>query len=157
MPIMRFPRGQRSATLCAIALFSVGGIGIAGCSDDDPASPAREFGTYALARVNDQSLPFTATTEVGTMVVQSATLTLTAAASGNPTYTATVQGTANGAPGTLLTDAGTYVASGGTLTFTSTVAPGVVYPGVVAGNVVTITVPGLVLQTTGTFSLRFEK
>src|SRR5688500_18189694 len=120
MPIMRFPRGHRSATLCAIALFSVGTIGVAGCSDDDPASPAREFGTYTRVRANAQSLPFATTTLAGNMVVQSATLLLTPATSGNPTYAASVQGTANGVQGTLLTDAGTYAVSGGTLTFTST-------------------------------------
>ena len=154
MDTTRFPSLPRALALCAALMLAAA---VTACSEDDPVSGTREFGTYALVRVNDQALPFSITTVEGNVVVQSALLTLTQASSGNPSYVATVSGTRAGTQGVILSDAGRYTVSGSTLTFSSTTVPGLVYPASRSGNTVTVTVPGIAVGAAGTISLRFER
>ena len=82
---------SRSIVLTAVLLLS------AACgSDSDSTSPTTtEAGAYTLVSVNGQTPPVTMTnTAIGTVVIQSGTLTLTP---GTPSkYTAAVGGTASG-------------------------------------------------------------
>jgi hypothetical protein len=156
MPTISFARGHRAAWLRFAALLLVAGMGPLACSDD-PSGPSREFGTYTLVRVNNQTLPFAITTASGNMVVQTGSLVLSDAPSGNPLYSATVNGTDDGVAGIILVDGGQYTINGTTLTFTSSLAQGVVYPGTATGNAVTITIPGAVIGAAGTLVLRLEK
>jgi hypothetical protein len=145
-----------------VAPLFCAGVLAAGCSDDDPptgTTTTNEYGRYTLAGVNNQSLPYTVSSSIaGTMVVRSATLDLTASASGNPTYVANIAGTLNGQSQTILSDMGTYARSGGTLTFSSTTIPGATYVGSVGtGNALAVNVPGLAFGTSGTLVLAFTK
>lgn len=148
---------RRSTRLAAAALLLGSIMGTAACSDRDPVTVIREFGTYALVRMNNQTLPYTIQTSAGTMVVQSASLTLAESSTGTLTYAATVNGTKDGVQGVLLSDAGTYAVSGTTLTFSSSAVPGLIYPGSRSGDMVTVSVPGLAVGASGTISLAFEK
>ena len=148
--------GRRAPRRLAVALLMMLALTAGACSDD-PTGNDREFGAYTLISVNNQNLPFAVTTTEGNLVVEAANLTLASAATGNPTYAATVNGTDDGEFRMLLTDGGTYTRTGTTVTFASLLVPGLTYPGVVSGNTVTITIPGLTIGATGTFALRFQK
>ncbi len=155
--MMSFDVSQRwartvSRSFAALLVATV----VLACSDD-PSSPRSEFGTYGLVRVNDQALPFSITTAEGNMVVQGATLTLAAAPSGNPSYSASVGGTDDGVQGILLVDVGRYTLSGSTLTFSSSAVPGLVYPGTRASDAVIVSVPGAAIGAAGTITMRFER
>ena len=144
--------GRVVAFLLAVALP------VSGCSEDPTSGNRPEFGAYTLLQVNNQNLPFALTTNEGDLVVQAASLTLAASPSDGPsTYAATVNGTKNGEFMVLLTDGGTYTRTGATITFSSLLVPGLTYPGAVSGNVVTVTIPGVTIGTTGSFALRFQK
>jgi hypothetical protein len=139
-----------------LTILAVGGCG-------DSTSPVNsEFGHYTLATVNGQSLPFTMTGTVrGTIVVQNATIDLSAgttASGGKPQYLAGITGTANAAgPQQILTDNGTYALTGATLTFSSNLAPGVQYVGALNNNELTLTLPGVLFGTSGTFVLLLRR
>jgi hypothetical protein len=96
--------------------------------------------------VNGQTLPVTITgTSLGTVVIQSATVTLNAG--GTPSYTASISGTVNGAgPSAFLSDAGTYSRSGSSLTFNSGSAP-LPYTGTYDSSTgqITVALPGIVI------------
>jgi len=95
-------------------------------------------------------------TALGTVVVQSGTLTLTP---GSPSrYTAVIGGTANGqASPALVGDNGTYTVAGANVSFTSGVLAGLTYVGVVSGNSISVAVPAFVIGTTGTLTLVLQK
>ena len=147
-------RSRRPRALLRALTLSVLAAALVACSDD-PSSSRSPFGTYTLVRVNDQPLPFAITTAEGNMVVQSASLTLSPGLADNPTYSASISGTDDGVAGVLLVDLGQYAVTGSTITFTS--ASGLVYPGTLASDVVTVSVPGAALETSGTITMRFER
>jgi hypothetical protein len=133
----------------------------AACGGDKATSPTNEFGRYTLATVNGNPLPFTLTgTARGTIIIQSATMDLsaaTSASSGKPVYLAGVSGTANGQAQQLVGDNGTYTLTGTSVTFTSSILPTVQYAGVISGNTLTLTVPGLLFGTSGTIVLVLQR
>jgi hypothetical protein len=151
-------RSRPFALLLLAALTSFA----AACGDDNKAtSPTNEFGSYTLRTVNGQSLPFTLTgTSRGTVVVQSGSINLstaTSTSSGKPVYLAGVSGTANGQAQQLVTDNGTYTLTGTSVTFSSSVIPTVQYAGVISGNTLTLTLPGLLFGTSGTIVLAMQR
>ena len=144
---------RRGATL--IALMGAVGLSTISCGGSTTDNTAQsEVGTYTLVTVNGQALPYTVNnTSLGTAVIQSATLNLSA-----PAYTATVNGTVNGgATQRILADGGTYSRTGSTLTFSSTSAPGLVYAGAFSGSTLTVSIPGVAVGTTGTLQLGMQK
>ena len=150
-------RLRPSALMLLVALTSLA----AACGSDKTTSPTNEFGHYTLLTVNGQNLPFTLTgTARGTVVIQSASIDLsgaTSASSGKPVYLAGVSGTASGQAQQLLADNGTYTLTGTSVTFTSAIVPTVQYAGVINGNQLTLTLPGLLFGTTGTIALVLKR
>ena len=145
--------GTRVASLLLAALALTG----AGCGSDSTSPTSSEAGTYTLVSVNGQAKPVTfMNTALGTVVVQSGTLTLTP---GSPSrYTAVIGGTANGqASPALVGDNGTYTVAGANVSFTSGVLAGLTYVGVVSGNSISVAVPAFVIGTTGTLTLVLQK
>ena len=141
-----------------IACLCLGAAMLGGCSDDPASAGGTETGAYLLAQVNSQDLPFSLTTNQGAVVMEAGSLTLPAAPSAGATYAAVLSGTVNGEYLTLFDDFGTYTRSGSRITFQSTLVPGaLLYHGTLRGNFITVTIPGLVVGTTGTFDLRFQK
>ena len=157
MSMTTFSRLRPSALMLLVAFTSFA----AACGGDKTTSPTNEFGHYTLLTVNGQNLPFTLTgTARGTVVIQSASIDLsaaTSASSGKPVYLAGVSGTANGQAQQLLADNGTYTLTGTSVTFTSSIVPTVQYAGVVNGNQLTLTLPGLLFGTTGTIALVLQR
>jgi len=157
MSMTTLSRLRPSALMLLVAFTSLA----AGCGSDDTTSPTNEFGHYTLLTVNGQNLPFTLTgTSRGTVVIQSASMDLsaaTSASSGKPVYLAGVSGTANGQAQQLLADNGTYTLTGTSVTFTSAIVPTVQYAGVVNGKQLTLTLPGLLFGTTGTIALVLQR
>lgn len=157
MPIHRKPerRGswlRRAATLIVLSTLTNA------CGGGSTESKTHtEVGTYHLLTVNGQSLPVTITnTALGTVVIQSATVVLTSASAS--TYTASITGTAGGAPSTtIVSDAGSYVRSGTTITFTSSSAP-VSFAGTVndSNGHLTVALPGAAIGAAITTSLQLE-
>lgn len=147
--------GARLRQLGAIAavVLAIGACG-GGATENQTQS---EVGSYSLLSVNGQSLPVTITnTSLGTVVIQSASLVLTA---GSPaTYTANITGRIGGAPAsTIVSDAGTYVRSGASVTFTSSSSP-FPYTGTInsSNNHLTVALPGAAIGATGTTTLQLE-
>ena len=130
----------------------------ASCSSEKSTSPSAVAGTYTLATVNGQGLPFNLTsTTLGQVVIQSATFTLTPG-SPSSTYQATVSGTVHGSPTTtLISDAGTYSVSGTSLTFSSTSIPLFSFGGSFSNNSLTVNVPGQAFGGSGTIVLGLTK
>jgi hypothetical protein len=141
-----------------LAASVVWSAGLAGTDCSDSNGPSTEFGQYSLVSINGQGLPFTIpNTQRGTVVVQSASVTLAPGTAADSTYTASVLGTVNGEAGTVLADVGTYSRSGSTVTFHSTALQGFVYAGTLGNDQLTITVPGESIGTTGTLTLELRK
>lgn len=157
MPMTRMSRRRPTTLLLLVAFTSFA----AACGSNDTTSPTNEFGHYTLLTVNGQNLPFTLTgTARGTVVIQSASIDLsaaTSASSGKPVYLAGVSGTAGGQAQQLLADNGTYTLTGTSVTFTSSIVPTVQYAGVINGNQLTVTLPGLLFGTTGTIALVLQR
>jgi hypothetical protein len=149
-------RRRTSPRLMAATVVCAAGLAGTDCSDGN--EPSIEAGQYSLVSINGQTLPVTIpNTQLGTVVVQSGSVTLTPATAGDSTYTASVLGTVNGEAGTVLADAGRYSRSGSTVTFTSTTLQGFVYAGTLINNQLTITVPGESIGATGTIILELRK
>ena len=134
---------------------------VAACGSDETTSPTNEFGHYTLVSVNGQAVPFTLTgTPRGTVVVQSGSMDLsgpTTTSAGKSVYVATLSGTAAGQSQQLVADAGTYTVSGTTITFTSALPVVGTYTGVMNGNALTVSVPGLALGIAGTITLVVQR
>lgn len=132
-------------------------LAIGACGGTTETQTQSEAGTYNLLSVNGQSLPVTITnTSLGTVIIQSAVVTLTP---GTPsTYTASITGRVGGAPAsTIVSDAGTYVRSGASVTFTSGSSP-FPYTGTINGSNghLTVALPGAAIGATGTAILQLE-
>lgn len=157
MPAFLKIRSRPSALLLLVALTSFA----TACGSDKATSPTNEFGSYSLRTVNGQPLPFTLTgTAGGTVVVQAGSMNLSAAtstSSGKPVYLAAVSGTVSGQARQILTDNGTYTLTGTAVTFSSSLVPTVQYAGVMSGNTLTLTLPGLLFQTSGTIVLVMQR
>jgi hypothetical protein len=127
----------------AVALAALLALGAAGCGNDNGSTgPPVSLGTYALVSVNGAPLPFTVpNTGDDTVVVQSATLTLTAL----QTYTVSAQGVRNHEPQAVLSDQGTYTQSGDRVTFQSAEFTSFAYAGTTKGDTLTITLPAQLL------------
>lgn len=131
---------------------------LAACGSDKKGitNPTDVSGSYALATIDGNSLPFTVPNNPHhTVVVQSATMTLGA----DHSYTLAGTGTSDGGPSTqVVADAGTYAFSGSTVTFTSTAYAGLIYAGTATTSTITETVPGAFGGSTNTsFTLVFNK
>lgn len=131
---------------------------LAACGGDkkSPTGPTNVAGTYSLATIDGNPLPFTVPNNPHhTVVVQSATMTL----GSDHSYTLAGTGTSDGGASTqVVADAGTYAFSGSTVTFTSTTYPGLIYSGTATSSAITETVPGAFGGSTNTsFNLVFNK
>ena len=137
--------------------FAVVVATLAACSSSKSTvtGPTSVVGSYSLATVNGNSLPFTVPNNPShTIVVQSATVTLNS----DHSYTLSGTGTSDGGdPQQVVADAGTYAFSGSTVTFTSTAHP-TVYAATVTTTTLTESVPGAIAGSTDTsFLLVFDK
>jgi len=134
------------ATLAFAALVST----LAACGSDNNGTtgPTDVSGTYSLATVNGNSLPFTVPHNPShTVVVQSATVTL----GSDHSYTIGGTGTSDGGdPEQVIADAGTYTLSGSTVTFTSSSHSGLIYTATATSSMLTETVPGAFAGSTDT-------
>ena len=131
---------------------------LAGCSDDPSSARGAAYGSYVLVQVNNQNIPFSLTTSQGAVVVEAGSLELASGLSGGSTYAARLDGMRNSEFVTLFTDLGTYARTGSSLSFHSSIVPILSYQATTSGsNIVTVSIPGEAIGTTGTFTLRFQK
>ena len=154
---MRSMRSEVARRLVALT-FAALVVTLAACGSDKSSStgPTNVAGTYSLASIDGNSLPFSVPNNPHhTVVVQSATMTL----GSDHSYTLAGTGTSDGGPSTqVVADAGTYAFSGSTVTFTSSSYAGLVYSGSATSSAITETVPGTFGGSTNTsFSLVFDK
>jgi len=143
-PLLALVLGAALATLAACGSDTTNGTG-----------PMNVSGSYSLATVDGNTLPYTIPgTGDNVRVVTSATATLNT----DNSYTVVASGTENGSDSQILTDAGTYSVSGSTVTFTSSTFGGASYSAVATSSTITATVPGVIVGSDNvTFSLVFDK
>ena len=143
-------RGRVVRPVSALALAAVVAT-LAACGADKKSvtgPPTNVVGTYSLATVDGNALPFTVPNNPNhTVVVQSATVTLNA----DHTYTIGGTGTSDGgAPEQVIADAGDWSLSGSTVTFTSGSHSGLIYAGTATNTNITESVPGAFAGSTNT-------
>jgi hypothetical protein len=131
---------------------------LAACGSDKKGvtGPTDVTGTYALATIDGNSLPFTVPNNPDhTIVIQSGTVILNS----DHSYTIGGTGTSDGGdPQQVIADAGTYTLSGSTVTFTSTTFTSLVYTATATSTTLTETVPGAFGGSTNTsFTLVLNK
>ena len=131
---------------------------VAACGSDsnNGTGPMDVSGTYSLATVDGNALPFTIpNTPEHTIVITSATATLGA----DHSYTIAGVGTEDGSdPGTVIADEGTYSVSGSTVVFSSSTFSPASYSAAATSSTLTATVPGAFAgSTNASFTLVFEK
>jgi hypothetical protein len=134
------------ATVAACSIASKKGV----------TAPTNVAGTYSLATVDGNGLPYTVPNNPNhTVVIQSATVVL----GSDHSYTIGGTGTSDGgSPQQVIADAGTYTLSGSTVTFTSTTHSGLIYTGTATTSTITETVPGAFAgSTNATFTLVLDK
>lgn len=145
---------RRAAALALVA--SVATLAACGSDNNGSTGPGDVSGTYALATVDGDPLPYTVPNNPEhTIVVQSATITL----GSDHSYTVTGTGTSDGGDSQqVLADAGTYTLSGSTVTFTSTSHSGAIYTATATSTKLTVAAPGGFAGSTDTsFTLVLNK
>ena len=149
---------MRSAPARGLAGLGIVVVMLASCSDDPSSAQGAEHGSYVLIQINNQNLPFSLTPNQGAAVVEAGSLDLTGGLAGGSTYAARLDGMRNNEFVTLFTDAGMYARTGSSVSFHSSIVPTLSSQGTVSGsNVVTVSIPGVAVGTTGTVNLRFQK
>jgi len=150
-------RGRVVHLVTALALAAVVAT-LAACGSDNTGvtGPTDVSGTYSLASVDGNALPFTVPNNPNhTVVVQSATVTLGT----DHSYTIGGTGTSDGGdPEQVIADAGTYTLSGSTVTFTSSTHATLIYTATATSTTLTEIVPGAFAGSTNTsFTLVLNK
>jgi hypothetical protein len=134
------------AALAFAALVST----LAACGSDNNGTtgPSDVSGTYSLATINGDPLPFTVPNNPDhTIIIQSATVTL----GSDNSYSIGGTGTSDGGdPEQVVADAGTYTLSGSTVTFTSSTHSLLVYTATATSTTLTESVPGAFAGSTNT-------
>ena len=150
-------RSQIGRIAAAFALtLAVATLAACGSDKKGTTGPTDVTGTYALATIDGNALPYTVPNNPDhTIVIQSAQVVLNA----DHSYTIGGTGTEDGGdPQQVIADAGTYTLSGSTVTFTSTTFTSLVYHATATSTTLTETVPGAFGgSTNATFTLVLNK
>ena len=145
---------RSAAALALVALVAT----LAACGSDKKSTtgPSDVTGTYSLATIDGNTLPFTVPNVPDhTIIIQSGSIVLNS----DHSYTVGGAGTSDGGdPQQVIADAGTYAVSGSTVTFTSTAHPPAIYHATATSTTLTATAPGGFAGSTNTsFTLVLNK
>ncbi len=127
-----------AAALVFVALTAA--LAACGSAKKTTTGPTDVTGTYSLATVDGNTLPYTVPNVPDhTIIVQSGTIILNS----DHSYTVGGTGTSDGGePQQVIADAGTYSLSGSNLTFTSSAHPPAVYTATATSTTLTVIAPG---------------